>query len=39
MPREGWLALTFYLDVELDAGLADATEVLDVVECGHQANT
>ena len=36
--RKCWLALAFYLDGKLDAGLADATDVLDVVESGYQAH-
>ena len=37
--RKCWLALTFYLDGKLDAGLADTTEILNIMECCHEANT
>ena len=37
--RKSWLALTFYLDGKLDAGLADTTEILNLMECCHEANT
>ena len=37
--RKSWLALAFYLDGKLDAGLADTTEILNLMECCHEANT
>ena len=37
--RKSWLALTFYLDGKLDAGLADTAEILNLMECCHEANT
>ena len=34
--RKCWLALAFYLDGKLDAGLADTTEILNIMECCHE---
>jgi hypothetical protein len=37
--RKCWLALTFYLDVKLDAGLANATEIGNLMQGSYEANT